>query len=245
MTSDAPLSRDRTPPTRIRRLIRPLGIILWVAVLALAGLKVARDPSAGNLSLFAVFAILCLAVNAQLWFQSASGRQRWQHMSARLGNGAYIDDAVGLPNRNYLLTEIRREIARSQTSGVPFTLVHLSLHDFAGVRKRRGDDFADRAVRSLSGSLRRLTNDSDFLAHLDTASFAVLLIGASRADARAFLRAVPGWLSVSDGEDMLDMAIVARVQEYDLESVYATDVIRQLEESEPLMREQHPMATVA
>lgn len=225
--------------------MRGLSLFLWFAVISITGLNVYYNPSPGNISLLAIFSILCLAVNLQLWLRSASGQKRWGSITARLRNGSYIDDAVGLPNRNYLLNEIRREIARSAATGVPFTLVQLSLNELAGVRRRRGDEFARRAVRSLAITLRRLTNDSDFLAHIDESAFAVLLVGASATDARAFLRAVPGWLSVSDGEAMFDVAVIARVQEYDLEGIYATDVLRELEQSQALMREQHPLATTA
>ncbi|MDZ7727577.1 MAG: hypothetical protein U5Q44_04900 [Dehalococcoidia bacterium] len=55
-------------------------------------------------------------------------------------------------------------------------------------------------------------------------------------DAYTYLRRVPGVVAVSDGRHMLDVPITARMSQYDMESLYATDVLADAEESQPLQR---------
>ena len=47
-------------------------------------------------------------------------------------------------------------------------------------------------------------------------------------------------MSVSDGRQMYDVPVFTRVLQYDLESLYATDVLRDVEESYPLERYEEP-----
>jgi hypothetical protein len=56
-----------------------------------------------------------------------------------------------------------------------------------------------------------------------------------------------GHVAVSDGRHMLDVPITARIAEYDMESVYATDVLGAAEDAQPLRRKvvPHPDSKVA
>ncbi len=48
-------------------------------------------------------------------------------------------------------------------------------------------------------------------------------------------------IAVSDGHRMFEVPVSARLHEYDMESLYATDVLREVEDAQPLRRrEQQP-----
>jgi hypothetical protein len=51
---------------------------------------------------------------------------------------------------------------------------------------------------------------------------------------------VPGSVPVSDGRTMYDVPVSARMMQYDLEALYATDVLRDVEEAKPLRRREEP-----
>ena len=186
------------------------------------------------------FCLLFLIVNINLFVLGWLGSRSWRRVSTKLHGAAYLSEFHNLPNRNYVLAELRREMPRARTHNAPFVLIQLSLENIDGVRERRGDDFADRAVNGLVEVLKRLTRSSDFLAHLGGARFCVMLVECTLEQSYIYLKRVPGTISVSDGRQMLDVAVTARVHQYDLESLYATDVLRDLEETKPLRRREQP-----
>ncbi len=47
-------------------------------------------------------------------------------------------------------------------------------------------------------------------------------------------------IAVSDGHRMYEVPVSARLYEYDLEALYATDVLREAEEARPLRRKEQP-----
>ncbi len=237
MSTQAAASGNSISDSRMKRFVKLLGVGLWMTVLGFVGAIAVSNPSPGNTALAVVFGLLFVATNLQFWLQRSTGHHRWQSVSARLGYSSFIDEDITLPNRNYLLSEIRREISKAAAHGVSFALVQVSGHKFSAIRKRRGDEFADRALNSLVGLLRRVTGDTDFLAYVDAATFVVLIVDATREDANNFLRKIPGWLFISDGHQMLDIPILARIYIYDSELMYSTDVLRELEESKALVRE--------
>ena len=138
------------------------------------------------------------------------------------------------------LAELRREMPRARATSSPFVLIQLSLEDLDGVRQRRGDEFAERSVNALVETLKRLTRSSDFLAHLGGARFCVMLVDCTLEQSYIYLKRVPGVVSVSAGHNMLPVPVTARVHQYDLEALYATDVLRDLEETKPLRRREPP-----
>ena len=234
---------DRPGETRNqprKQAIRVAVLVAWGAVLALQVTGTLRDPSTSNLVVTAAFAMLFLIVNANLFLMGWLGRRSWRSVSTRLHGAAYLSDFHNLPNRNYVLAELRREMPRARAHNTPFVLIQLSLETIDDIRQRRGDDFADRAVNALVEVLKRLTRSSDFLAHLGGARFGVMLVECTLEQSYIYLKRVPGTISVSDGHQMLDIAVTARVHQYDLESLYATDVLRDLEEMKPLRRREQP-----
>ena len=219
-----------------KHLIRAALLVGWGLVLAVQISATMAKPTTSNLIVSAAFCLLFLIVNINLFVLGWLGSRSWRRVSTKLHGAAYLSEFHNLPNRNYVLAELRREMPRARTHNAPFVLIQLSLENIDGVRERRGDDFADRAVNGLVEVLKRLTRSSDFLAHLGGARFCVMLVECTLEQSYIYLKRVPGTISVSDGRQMLDVAVTARVHQYDLESLYATDVLRDLEETKPLRR---------
>ncbi|MCC6961466.1 MAG: diguanylate cyclase [Dehalococcoidia bacterium] len=223
-----------------KHLIRAALLVGWGLVLAVQISATMSDPTVSNLIVSAAFCLLFLIVNINLFVIGWLGSRSWRRVSSKLHGAAYLSEFHNLPNRNYVLAELRREMPRARTHNAPFVLIQLSLENIDGVRERRGDDFADRSVNGLVDVLKRLTRSSDFLAHLGGARFCVMLVECTLEQSYIYLKRVPGTISVSDGRQMLDVAVTARVHQYDLESLYATDVLRDLEETKPLRRREQP-----
>ncbi len=241
-SSDTPLDTHDpgAAPAGRRRWVRTMSLILWVAVIAFQVAAFAVDPSAMNLVTTAAFVLLCLTVNAQLFLVRWTGQRNWNRVVSKMHRSSYVSEAHNLPNRNYLLAELRREMPRARASRVPFTLVLVSFDTFEEVRTRRGEPFTVRAAVALAGTLHRITRHADFISHLQGAHFCVMLNECNADQAWQYLRMLPGAVPVSDGRAMYDLPVSARMLQYDLEALYATDVLRDLEEAKPLRRREEP-----
>ncbi len=227
---------NEQPQGRNRLLLRAVSLVLWGAVLALVFTNALVRPSLVSVATAAAFLLLFAIVNAQFLLLRWTTSRRFRHLDAKIKGAGYISELGGLPNRNYLLAELRREMPRARTENTPFTLLVLSLDTLDEVRERRGADFADRALHQMVEVLRRATRNSDFLAHLGGARFCVMLVECSGNDAFLYLKRLSGTVAVSDGRHMYDVPITARLAQYDMESLYATDVLAEAEEARPLQR---------
>lgn len=233
--------RPEQPGNETRKhIIRAALLAGWGIVLAVQIAGTLRNPSVSNLVVSVAFFCLFLVVNVNLVLMGWLGSRSWRRVSNKLHGAAYLSEFHNLPNRNYVLAELRREMPRARSHSTPFVLIQLSLEGIDEVRERRGVEFADRSVNALVEVLKRLTRSSDFLAHLGGARFGVMLVECTLEQSYVYLKRVPGTISVSDGHQMLDIAVTARVHQYDLESLYATDVLRDLEEMKPLRRREQP-----
>lgn len=221
---------------RRRHVIRVLALGGWGIVLALQIVATASHPSLANMFIAGAFLVLFVLVNVQLLLVRWLGHRSWRRITSKLHGSAYLSEFHSLPNRNYVLAELRREMPRSRAARSPFVLIQLSFDDMDGVRERRGDEFADHATNALTDVLKRLTRSSDFLAHLGEARFCVMLVECTSEQSWTYLRRVPGSIAVSDGRQMFDIPVTARVYQYDLEGIYATDVLHDVEEMRPLRR---------
>ncbi len=221
-----------------KQLIRLIAIFGWVGIIGFQGSTTRDDPNTANGVVFGVLVVLFFAVNAQLFLGQWLGSRRLSRAMTRLHGSAYLSELDNLPNRNYLLSELRREMPRARSSGVPFVLIILSMDTFEEITERRGAEFASRALRGLSQVLKRFTRTSDFIAHLSGTRFCVMLNECRYDDAFIYLQRVPGSIAVSDGHRMLEVPVTARIHQYDMENLYATDVLRDAEESQPLRRKE-------
>lgn len=229
---------ERPRPGRRRRktALHAASLVLWVAVLSLVAMNAIMSPSVGSIATAVAFATLFSVIYAQILLLNWAGHHRYHQLNAKLKGAGYISSVGGLPNRNYLLAELRREMPRARKDGMPFTLLVLSLEKLDEVKQRRGEDFVDRALYQMVETLRRATRNCDFLAHLGDGRFSVLLVDCVARDSLVYLERLPGSVAVSDGRHMYDVPITARLVQYDLESLYATDVLADAETARPLQR---------
>lgn len=232
--------QEIAPPGKRRHLVRLGGLMGWGTLLGLVYALALKEPSFGNAITAGGLTIIFVLVNVQMIVVRWLGHRSLRRLSTRLHGSAYLSHLANLPNRNYLLAELRREMPRSRSILAPFVLIQLSIDDIGAIRERRGGEFADRSVVALADTLKRLTRSSDFLAHLGEARFCVVLVECTREQSWIYLKRVPGVIPVSDGSRMLDVPVTARLHEYDMESVYATDVLREVETGKPLRRREEP-----
>ncbi|HEY4670088.1 MAG TPA: diguanylate cyclase [Tepidiformaceae bacterium] len=240
MVADADLFDDTSveerEPGRGRHVLMLVLLVVWGAATVWVVGSAALNPSVSQVVVAAAFVGLCVILNLQLLLLRWAGRRNWSALVTRLSGAAYFNDEYKLPNRNYLLSELRREMPRSRKSGKTFVLVQLSIDDFAGIRERRGEEFAVRTTKALTALMKRISRQTDFVAYMDTSRLCVLLIDCRLDQSYLFLERVPSVIAVSDGREMLDVPVTARLHEYDLQSLYATDVLREVEIATPLLR---------
>ena len=219
---------------------RRLMLVPWAVVLGFAAGEALRHPQPLTI---VVPILLCLTFAATEWKRRLSERLRHRglrDLELRLDNTSYLNEFQSLPNRNYMLDQLRREMPRARHVGVPFAVVVIGIPELEAVTARRGEDFANLALRSLARLIERFTRASDFAAELGPGTYGVLLYECTREMAESYVRRVPGTLAVSTGKQMLDIRLVVRMSEYDMESLYAIDVLRDAEES-PEVRAPEPM----
>lgn len=243
-----PTESDLKPPpeTRKQRIVRIVTLAAWFGAVLFTALTAFTSPTAPNIVTGTAFVLLFAAINVQ-WLISAWARGRhWRRFTSKMLGSAYISELYGLPNRNYLLAELRREISASRSQGTPFTLLQVSFDTLAEVRERRGEDFGRRAITAMAELLRRITRDSDFIAYLGEGRFVVILNECTEEHAHSYLKRVPGSIAVSDGRKMYEVPVTARLYQYDMESIYATDVLAEVEHARPMTRrEQRNLVTEA
>ncbi|GIW13680.1 MAG: hypothetical protein KatS3mg062_1119 [Tepidiforma sp.] len=235
-----PANPDDEPGAPQRHLLRLAVLAGWGIVLAVQVGQYLHNPTTANLIVTVGLAALFGLFLAHAIFMRVVQKRHWHRVAARLQGAAYLSEFHNLPNRNYVLAELRREMPRARALQQPFVLVQLSIENINDIRERRGEDFANRALNALADVLKRLTRSSDFLAHLGGARFCVMLVECTLEQSFIYLKRVPGTVSVSDGHNVFDVPITARVLQYDLEALYATDVLRDLEETRPLRRREEP-----
>ncbi len=222
--------------SRRRHVVRTVNVILWTASVAFQLAAAITHPTILTVTLTLMLVLLCIGMNAQVLLLRWAGNRHWRRTVARLHGSAYLSELHDLPNRNYLLAEIRREMPRARQSGRTFVLVQVSFDTLAEVRERRGNDFADRAINALAELLQRVTRHSDFVSHLGGPRFVVMLNECTLEQSGIYLQRIPATIAVSDGRQMFEVPLSVRLAEYDMESLYATDAVRDVEEAQPLRR---------
>ena len=241
-------SPDDAPPSGVRRrrkaAVRNAALLLWGALIALETLNAVTDPTSLNIGIAVMFVLLCVCVSAQIFVARWANNQHWRRLVVRMHGTNYLAEAFNLPNRNYLMSELRREMPRARQSKMHFYLLQVSFDSFVEVRMRRGQEFCDRALGALAATLERVSG-TDFLSYLEQTRFVILVNDTDPQSVMRLLRTIPGAIPVSDGHTTWDVPVSARVLQYDREALYASDLIRELEESAPLRRRDQPLTAEA
>jgi diguanylate cyclase (GGDEF)-like protein len=108
--------------------------------------------------------------------------------AARLRHEATHDALTGLPNRRAFMGRIMRQI----DAGAGFALLLCDMDRLKHINDTRGHDAGDKALQLLADALRRHLRHSDSAYRIGGDEFAVLLPGASPADAEGVINRLHG-----------------------------------------------------
>lgn len=100
--------------------------------------------------------------------------------------GFLLDSETGLPNRQHLIDQLAREIARAQRYSHEMTITLVEVSRFGELQSAWGAETARNAVRHVADTLRRITRTSDFLARIDETHFALVLMQCDWGQAQGF-----------------------------------------------------------
>ncbi len=89
---------------------------------------------------------------------------------------AMLDDLTGLHNRRYAEERLAAEVARSQRSGHPLTVIMLDLNDFKQVNDKYGHPAGDEVLKRFAERLKALVRISDLAVRLGGDEFLVMLV---------------------------------------------------------------------
>lgn len=92
--------------------------------------------------------------------------------------------AKSIPNRALFADELGRRIAESQRFGVPLTLVHFRVRDYADLEHNYGTAVGTLLIDSLASFVQSTLRDMDLLARLEGGELIVMLPGSSASAAK-------------------------------------------------------------
>ncbi len=222
------------PGSGARPWLRVAIDVAWLGVLGLQVGLTASDPAVTKVVTASALVLLFGAYNLE-WFMTRGARARaLKHLNLGLQATSYQSEMEDVPNQNYLLAELRREMPRSRSTGIPFVLILFSLETLDEVRKHEGAGMGERAALALAALLRRVTRESDFFASMGGAQFCVMLNECTADLAKHYFKRMAWEVEVEGGERTIALPITGRMLEYDLEAIYATDVVWDLKACEPV-----------
>jgi diguanylate cyclase (GGDEF)-like protein len=194
---DEPLPESASEPlTRWRLLLLAVAMLTTPAAL-LGQLAWGRPAHAWGIGIGSV--VITVLVIARL----AGLLRQVQQQSRVLAQLADTDPLTGLPNRRAWTRRITSDLARAARESTPIAVAVLDLDHFKAFNDTHGHAAGDAALRGAAHSWRSRLRAGDMLARLGGEEFAVLLPGATPADAYAAMddlrRATPSGLTVSVG----------------------------------------------
>ncbi|WP_371818882.1 GGDEF domain-containing protein [Achromobacter sp. SD115] len=117
-------------------------------------------------------------------------------MLAHAQHLAHYDPLTGLCNRVLFNELVLRELAVAQRSGESFAILAIDLDGFKAVNDLHGHATGDAVLQEAAERMADAIRVSDVAARLGGDEFAVLLLGASRDDARRVAQALVESLSL-------------------------------------------------
>lgn len=169
-------ARDPNETRRVAVVLLALVLVCEgvVAVRFSATVGVALLAATGGLSAFTFRGLRVSPVAAEDPSRGAAAEHFFQ------------DELTGLPNRQQLIEQLSRDIARSLHYKHDLTLTLVQVSQFAELKTAWGPATAASAVVHVAETLRRVTRTPDFIARVDEDSFAVLLTQCSQEQAGLF-----------------------------------------------------------
>lgn len=110
-----------------------------------------------------------------------------KRLEAELREMAATDMLTGLPNRRHFLAQLEQECARlHRDADHTASVLMIDIDHFKAVNDGRGHVAGDQVLRKLAATMRQELRRVDTLGRLGGEEFAVILPGATLADARLF-----------------------------------------------------------
>jgi GGDEF domain-containing protein len=168
-TESGVMGSVETPP--IMRLLRPATFVIWLLVFCIEAQTVMADRASGNWLILLLSTLLFAGVHVQFWYEESEQGRRFHRTMERMRGRIYEDDSTGLPNSRHFVFELRRQMMRSVRSGRGFSLVLTDLGGWERVKSAEA-----RLLPAIGKALRQASGDSDFVAHLQGAIFAAVIV---------------------------------------------------------------------
>lgn len=153
------------------RILRPATFALWLLIFSVEATTIVSTGSGGNWAILLLSTALFAGVHVQFWYEESDQGRRFHHAIERMRGRMYEDDATALANSRHFVFELRRQMTRSVRNGRGFSLI---LTDLVGLAPGAEND--DRMLQAISRSLRPVVYDGDFIAHLQGAVFASIVL---------------------------------------------------------------------
>ena len=158
-------------PPRALRLAYPAVAVIWLCLLAFQTRIAVRT---GGLleSLALILSVLLFAgVRAQLWYEEFARSRELEQLAGRIRRRTYEDKTTFLPNSRLFVTELHRRMARVVRGRRTFSL---ALTDLTGIGT---SEALERLILPpVARAVRASVGHADFVAHLQDAIFAAILI---------------------------------------------------------------------
>ena len=107
-----------------------------------------------------------------------------RRLQQELEQQAQTDVLTGLCNRRHFYALGKRELARSDRSGAPLSLLMLDIDHFKSINDQHGHEMGDQALVAMARASSAELRENDLLARLGGEEFAVLLPDTDIATAR-------------------------------------------------------------
>ncbi len=172
------LGSVRTPT--VMRFLRPATFGLWLIIFSVQLTAIVTTGAGGNWLVLLLSTALFAGVHIQFWYEESDRGRRVHHAIERMRGRLYEDEATGLANSRHFVFELRRQMTRSVRNGRGFSLL---LTDIAGLEPGAEND--PKMLQTVARALRPVVQDGDFLAHLQGATFAAIVLDDREATAAA------------------------------------------------------------
>lgn len=181
-TLSLPPGRETPEMQRARRTSLVLFAILLIAEAIVA---VAWSMLPG------LFLILCTAgllVVVERLHRNARGQREeaFYEFLETYAESFYADGETGLPNRQHLVEQLGREIARADRYSYSLTMAMFEIVRMDDLAEAWGDEVAERGLLHVSETLRRVCRTSDFIARVSPTKFSAVLVQCNEEQGRLF-----------------------------------------------------------
>lgn len=115
-----------------------------------------------------------------------------------------------LPDGAIFQDELRRRVAESHRFGVPLSVMHLEVEDYADLRGRYGGQAAHLILNSVAEFVANTLREMDLLARFEDGQFAILLPGSTEAEAAQLGKRVKAAIAgcvIPLGDERLQLSI--------------------------------------